>query len=250
MTTTDEDLHKEVHPGRQRISLGLAVLVTVPGIALRITEPHLPEPLLALLFGLAATTTYPGLASGLRGKDAVAMVAGAVLVIVGVAFKLGAVPAHAWVPDVADGAPVPVAAFLTTVPKIGALVAFGRVVAVLPESAVGWRPVVAVVAAATMTLGNLAALAQDDVRRLLGWSAVSQSGYGLLAVVAIGRSPLAIPSLLYFTAAYAVANMAAFAVVAELRGRSISERARALVAIAHPKFRDELTARAREFGYL
>lgn len=174
----------------------------------------------ALLFGLGATTTYLGLERGLVGKDAVAMIAGSVLVLVGVAFKLGAVPAHAWVPDVADGAPAPVSAFLTAAPKVGALVAVARFVAVIPEASVGWRVVIAVLAAATMTIGNLAALASDDVRRLLGWSAVSQTGYGLMAVVAIGRSDLAVPSLLFFTAAYTIANIAAFGVVIELRGRS------------------------------
>ena len=174
----------------------------------------------ALLFGLGATTTYLGLERGLVGKDAVAMIAGSVLVLVGVAFKLGAFPAHPWVPDVADGAPAPVSAFLTAAPKVGALVAVARFLAVIPEEAVGWRVVVAVLAAATMTVGNLAALASDDLRRLLGWSAVSQTGYGLMAVVAIGRTDLAIPSLLFFTAAYTVANIAAFGVVIELRGRS------------------------------
>src|SRR3546814_15294205 len=69
--------------------------------------------------------------------------------------------------------------------------------------------------AATMTLGNLAALWQDDVRRLLGWSSVSQTGYGLLAVVAVERSDLALPSLLYFLLAYVLANVAAFAVRSE-----------------------------------
>jgi len=85
---------------------------------------------------------------------------------------------------------------------------------------VGWRAVVALLAAATMTLGNLAALWQDDVRRMLGWSAVSQSGYGLMAVVGLGRSDLAVPALLFFLLAYAVANLAAFGVVVELRGRA------------------------------
>ena len=150
-----------------------------------------------LLFGLGATTT-----------------------LVGLAFKLGAVPAHAWVPDVADGAPAPVAAFLTVAPKVGALIAISRLVLTLPEDQVGWRLLIAVLAAATMTLGNLAALWQDDVRRLLGWSAVSQSGYGLMAVVALGRSDLAVPSLLFFLVAYSVANLAAFGVVIELRGRA------------------------------
>ena len=173
-----------------------------------------------LLFGLGATTTLLGLQGSLAGADRLALVAGAALFVLGLAFKLGAVPAHPWVPDVADGAPAPAAAFLTVAPKVGALVALGRLAMALPEDRVGWRLLVAVLAAATMTLGNLAALWQDDVRRLLGWSSVSQAGYGLMAVVALGRSDMAVASLLYFLAAYAAANLAAFAVVVELRGRA------------------------------
>ena len=116
---------------------------------------------------------------------------------------------------------------------MGALLACGRLVVVLPEGSVGWRPLEALLAAATMALGNLAALWQDDVRRLLGWSAVPQSGYGLLDVVALGRSDLAVPSLLLFFAAYALANMAAFAVVIELRGRAQLGAYRGLAA-RHP----------------
>ena len=123
-------------------------------------------------------------------------------------------------PDVAEGAPAPVAAFVTSLPKVGAFVFLARLVLVLPADGVGWRPLVAVIAAATMTLGNLAALWQDDVRRMLGWSSVSQTGYGLLAVVAVGRSDLAVPSLLYFLIAYVLANVAAFGVVVQLRGRT------------------------------
>ncbi|CAN5730213.1 NADH-quinone oxidoreductase subunit N [soil metagenome] len=186
-----------------------------------------------LLFGLGATTTLLGLAGALPGADGVALVTGTALVVLGLTFKLGAVPAHAWVPDVADGAPAPVAAFLTVAPKVGALVALARLAATLPEADVGWRPLVAVLAAATMTCGNLAALHQDDVRRLLGWSAVSQAGYGLMAVVALGRSDLAVSSLVYFLAAYAVANLAAFGVVIELRGRT-DRRSYAGLASARP----------------
>lgn len=173
----------------------------------------------AYLFGLAGTTTYAGLRAGLP-RSAPAMVAGAALVVTALAFKVGSVPAHAWVPDVAQGAPAPVAAFVTSVPKVGGLVAIARLVLVLPEAGVGWRPLVALLAALTMTLGNLAALWQEDVRRLLGWSAVSQTGYGLMAAVALPRSDLATPSLLLFLVAYVLANVAAFGVVVELRGRS------------------------------
>jgi len=186
-----------------------------------------------VLFGLAGTTTFSGLREGLVDADVLGLVVGTGLVVVGLALKLGAVPAHAWVPDVADGAPTPVAAFLTAAPKVGALVALGRLVTVLPEGSVGWRPLIAVLAALTMTLGNLAALWQDDLRRLLGWSAVSQSGYALMAVVALGRSDLAVPALLYFVVAYVLANLAAFAVVVELRGRSELDAYRGLAG-THP----------------
>jgi len=174
----------------------------------------------AYLFGLGGTTTLPGLRAGLAAESGAGLAVAAALVIVAVAFKLGAVPAHAWMPDVAEGAPAPVAAFVTSVPKVGAFLFLARVVLVLPPDGVGWRPLLAVLAAATMTLGNLAALWQDDVRRLLGWSSVSQTGYGLLAVVALERSELALPSLLYFLLAYVLANVAAFAVIVQLRGRT------------------------------
>lgn len=173
---------------------------------------------IVLLFGLAASTTYPGLRQGLAGGHVLPLAVGAGLLVVGLAFKMGAVPAHAWMPDVADGAPAPAAAFLTAAPKVGALIALARFAMILPEGTIAWRPLIAVLAALTMTVGNLAALWQENVRRLLGWSAVSQTGYGLLGVVALGRSDLALPAILYFLAAYALANLAAFGVVVELRG--------------------------------
>lgn len=186
-----------------------------------------------LLFGLAATTTYEGLRGALTGADPLPLVTATGLVVVGVAFKLGAVPVHAWLPDAADGAPAPVAAFVLAAPKVGALLALARLATVLPDASAGWRPLVSVLAALTMTLGNVAALWQDDVRRLLGWSAVSQTGYGLMAVVALGRSPLAAPALLYFSVAYAMATVVAFGVVVELRGEAKRARYAGLPA-AHP----------------
>ena len=174
----------------------------------------------AFLFGLAGSTTLGGLAAGLPSEGGAPLVVGVALVVVGLAFKMGAVPAHAWVPDVAQGAPAPVAAFVTTVPKVGAFLFLARFVLALPPEAASWQPLVAILATATMTLGNLACLWQEDVRRLLGWSAVSQTGYGLMAIVALGASDLALPSLLFFLLAYVLGNLAAFGVVVELRGRT------------------------------
>ena len=175
-----------------------------------------------VLYGASGTTNLAGIGRQLHGSNpsAVALVAAAVCIAVGLAFEIGAVPAHAWVPDVAQAAPAPSAAFLTVAPKVGAVIALGRVLHVLPVATVGWRPLVAVLAAVTMTLGNLLALWQDDLRRLLGWSSVSQAGYALMAVVVVGRAEMALPALVVFLAGYAAANTAAFAVVTELRGRT------------------------------
>jgi NADH-quinone oxidoreductase subunit N len=170
-----------------------------------------------LVMGIMGTTAYAGL-KGARLSDALALV-GLMLVLTGLLFKLGAVPAHTWVPDVAEGAPVPVAAFLTTVPKIAAAVALIRLVGLIPSDG-SLRLLIAFIAAATMTLGNLAALWQDDVRRLIGWSSVSQAGYALMGVAVVGLSADALPALLVFVGAYALANITAFAVVAHLRGRT------------------------------
>lgn len=142
-------------------------------------------------------------------------------------FKAGGVPAHFWVPDAAQGAGTAAAAFLTTVPKIGALVALYRLAEVLPGS-VDWPLLVAVLAAATMTLGNLAAFAQTDVRRLLGWSTVSQVGYLLLPVAVTGRASNALPALLVYLGGYAVTNLTAFAVVAAVPHRRRLEEYRGL----------------------
>ena len=175
----------------------------------------------ALLFGLLGGTGYAGMATALMHTPTSALLLLAVaMVVTGVAFELGAVPVHTWLPDVAEGAPAPAAAFLTVVPKIGAALALARLLHVFPADTIDWRSLLAVMAVATMTLGNLAALWQTDVRRLLGWSSVSQAGYALMAITVIGVSSEALPALLFFLAGYAVANLAAFAAITQLRGRS------------------------------
>lgn len=164
-----------------------------------------------LLYGVGRGTAYPVLRAGLADAPAAAVAAGVVALLAGLLFKAGAVPGHFWVPDVTEGAPPAVAAYVTTVPKIGAFAALYRFGAeTLPG---GWAPLVAVIAALTMTLGNLAAFAQDNVRRLLAYSTVSQAGYLLVPVAMAGRTDLAQPAVLFYVAAYAVTNVGAFAVV-------------------------------------
>ncbi len=175
-----------------------------------------------LLYGMLANTGYAPIARGLAtdGVPSPLLVIGIGLTVVGIAFKMGAVPMHMWMPDVAEGAPAPAAAFLMVVPKIGGAVALARLVALFPLEVIDLRPAITGLAVVTMTLGNLGALWQRDVRRLLGWSSVSQSGYALMAVTVIGRTDEALPALLMFLAGYAAATIAAFAVVTHLRGRT------------------------------
>jgi NADH-quinone oxidoreductase subunit N len=168
-----------------------------------------------VLYGVTATTSYAGLSERLVGAPTGAVAVGVVGVLAGLMFKAGGVPGHFWVPDAAQGSGGAVAAFLTTVPKVGAVVAAYRLLTSLPET-LAWPLLVAVLAVASMTLGNLAAYWQQDPRRLLGWSTVSQVGYLLVPVAAAGRSDLALPSLLLYLAGYTVTNLAAFAVTTAL----------------------------------
>jgi NADH-quinone oxidoreductase subunit N len=137
-----------------------------------------------------------------------------VIVLVGLGYKSALVPFHFWTPDAYDGAPLPVAAYLSVAPKLAGLVTLARVLSLaLPGDAAGWSTTLAVIAAATMTLGNLAALPQRNVVRLLAYSSIAQSGYLLMGVAAMSHSDQALPALLYYALAYAAMNLAAFAVV-------------------------------------
>ncbi len=114
-----------------------------------------------LLYGAGATTAYPELAGGLADAPTSLIGAGVVAVLAGLTFKAGAVPAHFWVPDAAEGATAVAASFVTTVPKIGAVIAAYRLVLALPET-LAWGALVGAIAVGSMTLGNLAAYGQSD----------------------------------------------------------------------------------------
>jgi len=176
-----------------------------------------------ILTSAAGESRYTDLAARLPTAPAGLVAAGGLAVLAGLLFKAGGVPGHFWVPDAAQGASTPAAAFATTVPKVGALVAIYRLIQALPDDA-HLRLLVAVLAAASMTLGNLAAFFQTDPRRLLGWSTVSQVGYLLIPIAALGHSDLAEPALLLYLAGYAASNITAFAVIAaEPRRRTLAD---------------------------
>ncbi|MEO5982311.1 MAG: proton-conducting transporter membrane subunit [Pedococcus sp.] len=171
-----------------------------------------------ILYAVSGSTLYRDLAATLADVPPAAVGAGLLAVLAGLLFEAGGVPAHFWVPDAAQGSSGTVAAFLTTVPKIGALVGIYRLVLAMPDT-VAWPLLVALLAVASMTLGNLAAYAQQDPRRLLGWSTVSQVGFLLVPVAVAGRVDLALPSLLLYLTGYTVTNIAAFAVTTALPRR-------------------------------
>jgi len=164
-----------------------------------------------------------------------AVILGFVAVVVGLGYKASLVPFHFWAPDAYEGAPLSIAAYLSVVPKIGALFALTQVVRHLPPET-GWAAVMAGLAVLSMTYGYLAALVQDNVIRLLAYSSIAQSGYFLLGILAVGSSELALPSIILFAAAYAAMNLGAFAVAA-IAGRTLNDfsglgRSRPLIAIA------------------
>ncbi|WP_434621122.1 NADH-quinone oxidoreductase subunit N [Arthrobacter sp. A5] len=167
---------------------------------------------ITVLFGVGGSTTYAGLTRTLPGAPAGAAAVGLLAVAAGLLFKAGAVPAHFWVPDAIDGTTGPAAAFISTIPKIGALVALFRLSS-LTGVPTAWPLILALLAALTMTLGNLAAFFQARVLRLLSYSTISQVGYLLMVTAAVGHSELALPSLLFYLLGYTVTNLGAFAVV-------------------------------------
>ena len=188
-----------------------------------------------LLVGVAAlvlasgTTGYSELAALLPGSSPALLAVGVLGVLAGVAFKAGAVPVHFWVPDVTAGTTPPMAAYLTTIPKLGAVAAAFRLLAEpFADLPLDVPLLVAVIAAASMTLGNLAAFAQTDVLRLLAYSTVSQVGYLFMVVAVAARTDLAVPALAIYLAGYAVTNIGAFAaVVATPAARTITDWATA-----------------------
>ncbi len=165
-------------------------------------------------FGLAGTTNLEAIGRALPGAPTGVVVASTALVLAGLGYKASLVPFHFWTPDAYDGAPLPVAAYLSVLPKLAGLAALARVLPLaLPDDTAGWSTSVAVIAAATMTLGNLAALSQRNLVRLLAYSSIAQSGYLLMGVAAMARSDQGLPALIYYAIAYAAMNLAAFAVV-------------------------------------
>jgi NADH-quinone oxidoreductase subunit N len=183
---------------------------------------------LAFVWGLSGSTNIRDVASTLTAvanktapfSPGLAM--GLAFLTTGVAFKIAAVPFHYWTPDAYQGSPTPVTGYLSVGPKVGAFALILRLfVEALGPMKADWLPVVVVLAATTMTLGNLVALTQDNVKRMLAYSSIAHTGYMLVGIAAFaGGQSSGISALLFYGAAYAFMNLGAFAVIAALQKRA------------------------------
>jgi NADH-quinone oxidoreductase subunit N len=168
---------------------------------------------IALIYGATGSTALPAVLAALPGGGALAA-AGSALLLVGFAFKVAAVPFHMWTPDVYQGAPTTVTAFMSVGAKVGGFAAMMRVfITALPDLGTTWVPAVAVIAALTMIVGNTVALAQQNVKRMLAYSSIAHAGYIMIAVAAAMGSEDAVPAGLFYMLAYLFTNLGAFAVV-------------------------------------
>ncbi|MQY22094.1 NADH-quinone oxidoreductase subunit NuoN [Nocardia macrotermitis] len=187
---------------------------------------------MALLYGYAGTVRFAGIADALSrdtGSKTLAVL-GLAMLAVGLLFKIGAVPFQSWVPDVYQGAPTSVTAFMAAGTKIAAVGALLRVLMVaVPGLGETWRPILAAVAVATMAVGAVMAITQSDVKRMLAYSSVAHAGFILVALVAANRE--GVSSVLFYLIAYGLSTTGAFAVVTLVRDR-VGEEATAMSAWA------------------
>ena len=169
----------------------------------------------ALMFGATGSTSIPTISQILRsGQISVLAYVGIALMFVGLGFKVAAAPFHVWTPDVYEGAPAPVVGFMSTAPKAAVFAVLLRII--FEAHAPGGFWLVWVAATLSMTLGNIAALVQDNVKRLLAYSSIAHAGYLLVAFAALPNN--GIPAAMFYTAAYAAMNVGAFAVVSHFAG--------------------------------
>jgi NADH-quinone oxidoreductase subunit N len=214
---------------------------------------------MALLYGAAGTTKLTELAVGLgASKNPGLVVGGGFMLVIAFGFKVAAVPFHMWAPDAYEGAPTPVTGFMASAVKAAAIAAMIRVFGlamggdVVPFGVLGWASPLVVIAAITITVGNITAVRQDNIKRMLAYSSISHGGVLLVGICALGLgAPSANTSLVYYLIAYSVTTIGAFAIVAYVGSRG---RERLLVddwaglGLQHPAIALAMTILLLSFG--
>lgn len=180
---------------------------------------------IAMVYGATGFSNLQQVAAaapGLSASNRTLLLIGTALVLVGFGYKISMAPFHMWTPDVYEGAPTPISAYMSVAVKAAAFAALGRflLVAVGGEAAT-WVPIVAAASALTMIAGNLAAVVQTNVKRMLAFSSVGHAGYMLMGIIGAGAAnrDLGVQSLLFYLVAYALSNLAAFGVLIALERR-------------------------------
>ncbi len=169
----------------------------------------------AMVFGATGTTNVYRIAAVLATQQSVVVYLAFALMFVGLGFKVASAPFHVWTPDVYEGAPAPVSGFMSTGPKAAAFAVLLRVL--FATGAPGWFWMVWVSAVLSMTIGNVCALVQNNVKRLLAYSSIAHAGYVLVAFAAAKET--GISAAIFYTASYAAMNVGAFAIIAHLSGK-------------------------------
>lgn len=221
---------------------------------------------IALTYGATQSTALVNVVAALSGDvlSSPLLLAGMGLILVGLGFKVAAVPFHMWTPDVYHGAPTPVTGFMSVGAKAGGFAALLRVfVTAFPPASAEWGFVVQIVAAATLILGNVVAISQSNIKRMLAYSSIAHAGYVLMAVAASSIEPVAalgVSSALFYLLAYVFTNIGAFAVVIAVEkddgsGGELDDfaglgQARPLLAIAMAYFMISLTGVPPTGGFM
>jgi len=177
----------------------------------------------SLTYGYAGTTLFSGILSTLQGEVPLGLTFGLVFLIAGLAFKVSAAPFHMWTPDVYEGAPTPVTAFLATAPKVAAMALFARVM----QDAFGaipadWGQVIALLSVASMFLGAVAAIGQRDIKRLMAYSSIAHMGFALMGLAA--GTAGGVQAMLIYMAIYVTMNVGTFAFILSMQkdGRPVT----------------------------
>ncbi len=169
----------------------------------------------ALMFGATGSTSITVIGQALRlERIPVLAYVGVAFMFVGLGFKVGAAPFHVWTPDVYEGAPAPIVGFMSTAPKAAVFAVLLRIMFEVDAPGRVW--LIWVVAALSMTLGNVGALVQDNVKRLLAYSSIAHAGYLLIAFAALPNN--GVPAVMFYLASYAAMNVGAFAVISHIGG--------------------------------
>ncbi len=174
----------------------------------------------SLVYGLTGSVNFPAIAAAVQGEQGVLFIFGLVFIIAGLAFKISAVPFHMWTPDVYEGAPTPVTAFLAAAPKMAAMALIVRVlVGVFPGIVEQWQQIIVFVAIASMAIGSFAAIGQRSIKRLMAYSSIGHMGYALVGLAA--GTEQGVQSVLIYMAIYLATTLGTFAGILALRNGNV-----------------------------